>query len=583
MQWFDIKGEKCLMNDSETLVSVSNIFVRPCVNGNSSTGQHFSFSISESSCNADKNGTLNAQPGASMVSPIILSLTGISGQIASLIYLHRSSRPSSHRTTFYVMLATLIWTDLIGKFITTPLPVLSYVYEHWVGGETTCSMHGYSMSLIGIVTHLLVALMALERYLGIRCGYFYNRNVTTSRTRMILISLWIFGLIYCSLPFVGIGEFKLHYPGSWCHINQHICWDHPWPNKIFSNLYSAINLACLFLIVFCNFVVVGTLLKMRVTKYRPSTSCRQMPPKKPREREIQMVILLVIITITFIFSWAPHDLLMIKNQIWPPPPNNNPILDMQAIRLVSINQIVDPWSYIICRIIFRSKLWICCRGVLVGKIGSTRRRFGSTSERENSSGVYQNRISKLRLNSLRKDKRASLPNPSEMKLRAFKAENFPYEYRKSLTENSDSTSEQDCRVDLNSCFSTPNQSMQKPSLFPLSIRKWFKSSKNKNNHLPITNEGQDLRIASISKAKKDIDVERGKNFLQVSFSGKYEHQKGKLSCGNIDVDESMFPLLEGIAPGSKTIVRSNSWCCPNAYTVTGPKKTESILKNARLR
>ncbi|KAB7507023.1 Prostaglandin E2 receptor EP4 subtype, partial [Armadillidium nasatum] len=480
--------EKCLMNDSETLVSVSNIFVRPCVNGNSSTGEHFNFSISESNCNADKNCTaLNAQPGASMVSPIILSLTGISGQIASLIYLHRSSRPSSHRTTFYVMLATLIWTDLIGKFITTPLPILSYVYGHWMGGEITCNLHGYSMSLIGIVTHLLVALMALERYLGIRCGYFYNRNVTTSRTRIILISLWIFGLIYCSLPFVGIGEFKLHYPGSWCHINQHICSDHPWPNKIFSNLYSTINLTCLFLIVFCNFVVVGTLLKMRVTKYRPSTSCRQMPPKKPREREIQMVILLVIITITFIFSWAPHDLLMIKNQIWPQPPNRNPILDMQAIRLVSINQIVDPWSYIICRIIFRSKLWVCCRGVLV--------------------------------------------------------ENFPYEYRKSLTENSDSTSEQDCRLDLNSCFSTPNQSMKKPSLFPLSIRKWFKSSKDKTNHLPITNEGQDLRITSISKTKKDFDVERGKNFLQVSFN-KYEHQKGKLSCGNIDVDESMFPLLE---------------------------------------
>jgi len=32
------------------------------------------------------------------------------------------------------MLATLLWTDIIGKVTTTPFAVLAYYHEVWVGG-----------------------------------------------------------------------------------------------------------------------------------------------------------------------------------------------------------------------------------------------------------------------------------------------------------------------------------------------------------------------------------------------------------------------------------------------------------------
>ena len=46
-----------------------------------------------------------------------------------------------------------------------------------------CRLHAFSMMLITLVTHLLVATMAAERYVGIRHAYFYSKNITASRTR----------------------------------------------------------------------------------------------------------------------------------------------------------------------------------------------------------------------------------------------------------------------------------------------------------------------------------------------------------------------------------------------------------------
>ena len=47
---------------------------------------------------------------------------------------------------------------------------------------------------------------------------------------------------------------------------------------------------------------------MRMAVHRPSNFVPPDPKqKKPRDREIQMVILLVVITVTFIISWTAHD------------------------------------------------------------------------------------------------------------------------------------------------------------------------------------------------------------------------------------------------------------------------------------
>ncbi|KAA0191878.1 hypothetical protein HAZT_HAZT003853 [Hyalella azteca] len=184
-------------------------------------------------------------------------------------YLHRRSK-QQNRTVFYVMLSTLLWTDLIGKLTTTPAAILAYVHGHWLGGVSTvkvllnfdgqkeaCNLHGFTMMTIGLVTHCMVSAMAVERYIGIRHGYYYSKHVTTSRARLLLLGIWLFGVLLCAMPLFGVGQYALQYPGSWCFVNTHVLWDEsPVQHIVFTNLYGSIHVLCIVTIVYCNFAVI---------------------------------------------------------------------------------------------------------------------------------------------------------------------------------------------------------------------------------------------------------------------------------------------------------------------------------------
>ena len=55
----------------------------------------------------------------------------------ALYYLYTTERPKHTRTVFFVLLTTLIWTDLVGKLLTTPPALVAYAYNDWVGGVST--------------------------------------------------------------------------------------------------------------------------------------------------------------------------------------------------------------------------------------------------------------------------------------------------------------------------------------------------------------------------------------------------------------------------------------------------------------
>ncbi|CAL4166880.1 unnamed protein product, partial [Meganyctiphanes norvegica] len=85
---------------------------------------------------------------------------------------------------------------------------------------------------------------------------------------------------------------------------------------------------------------------------------------KQKELEIQMAVMLVVITVVFILSFMPLDLSIFLNQFIP---HTDHSIELIWIRLASVNQIIDPWAYIIMRKMFGSKMWRCCRGLLMGK------------------------------------------------------------------------------------------------------------------------------------------------------------------------------------------------------------------------
>ncbi|XP_076046383.1 uncharacterized protein LOC143028333 isoform X2 [Oratosquilla oratoria] len=353
------------------------------------------------SANANCTSGIACNPGATIVSPIILSFMGVTGQLAALYILHRTTRRQNARTVFYVMLCTLIWTDFFGKITTTPPAILAYALGSWTGGLPLCYYHGYIMMVITMVTHLLVSSMALERFLGIRHTYMYNRILTLSRAKFLLVGIWVFSLLFCALPMLDVGEYALQYPGTWCYLSLHPCSTTPLRHLLYANTFALFNVVCLVFLVFCNVVVVGTLLKMRMFRYKfsPSKSCQPHRTSKQRELEVEMVIVLVVLTFVFTVSWAPLDLRVFLNQFWPHEKKEDHFIELVSIRLVSINQIIDPWAYIISRFLFRSRFCRCCRTGLLQRLSQRKNSNSLVSLRRDSANSQRRESARSRKDS----------------------------------------------------------------------------------------------------------------------------------------------------------------------------------------
>ncbi|XP_050736353.1 prostaglandin E2 receptor EP4 subtype-like [Eriocheir sinensis] len=320
-------------------------------------------------CEANVTCTdLSNVPGATIVSPILLSLSGVAGQIWALYYLYTSTRPQHSRTVFFLLLSTLIWTDLFGKVITTTPALIAYVYGGWAGGKPLCNFHAFSMMLISLVTHFLVSTMAVERFIGIRHGYFYNKNITTTRTKLLLLGIWVFSAVFCSMPLFGVGQYALQYPGSWCFVNIHVSAASPMLHRVYTNVFGLFTLANLLIMAVCNIVVITTLLCLRLCRQQCCgvSFCQPQRTNRQRELEMQMVVVLVVITMVFLLSWTPIDIRLFLNQIWPHQTRADHYQDLIAVRLTSINQIIDPWAYIICRKVFVTRAWRWMRLSLMG-------------------------------------------------------------------------------------------------------------------------------------------------------------------------------------------------------------------------
>jgi hypothetical protein len=113
--------------------------------------------------------------------------------------------------------------------------------------------------------------MALERYFGIRHGYFYMLHFSPQRarfviralifklkkrsaifcilTRMALLSLWLVAIIFSALPIFGFGQYAIQYPGTWCFLNLHP------ENAIdaaYSTTFAVLNLLLIGVMIICN-------------------------------------------------------------------------------------------------------------------------------------------------------------------------------------------------------------------------------------------------------------------------------------------------------------------------------------------
>ncbi|XP_049460470.1 prostaglandin E receptor 4 (subtype EP4) b [Epinephelus fuscoguttatus] len=289
--------------------------------------------------------------------PAIMFIFGVAGNVIAIVVL-RISRKEQKETTFYTLVCGLAVTDLLGTLLASPVTIATYIKGAWPGGEALCQYSGFILLFFFLVQLSIVFAMSVERYLAINHAYFYNEYVNQKLAALTLLASYISNIVFCALPSLGLGQVTLQKPGTWCFID--------WQNNkttvaAFNLMYAGVNSVIVLATVICNVMVCGALILMHkrfIRRTSLGTDQRRIAELRRRRSfgrlagaEIQMVILLIATSAVVLICSIPLVWRIFVNQLYRNQTEKSSGLnkDLLAIRMASVNPILDPWIYILLR------------------------------------------------------------------------------------------------------------------------------------------------------------------------------------------------------------------------------------------
>ncbi|XP_017334159.1 thromboxane A2 receptor isoform X2 [Ictalurus punctatus] len=295
--------------------------------------QSFCFSI-------NKPQSQISHPIASAYFSAVFCVLGLSSNLFAFVVLVKSFKQThSHsRSSFLLFLCGLVVTDFMGLLVTGAIVVTFHItHFNWMELDPhchLCNFMGMSMVFYGLCPLLLGATMAVERFVGITRPFARSTKMSKSRVCTIMASVWVAAGCISLLPLFGLGSYHLQIPGSWCFLNIS-----PKPlDMAFCLVFSLVGLTSLAVSFILNTVSVVTLLRV---------CCGQDSTQRRRDYEVEMMVQLILIMVIASICWYPLLIYILKT-VFSADAVDNPFI-LFCLRMATINQICDPWIYILCQ------------------------------------------------------------------------------------------------------------------------------------------------------------------------------------------------------------------------------------------
>ncbi|XP_062578517.1 prostaglandin E2 receptor EP4 subtype-like [Saccostrea cucullata] len=271
-----------------------------------------------------------------------MSTAGIVGNVLALFILIRHAK--QHKWgIFYRLVAALAFTDVFG--IVTTAPVAYVVYNNnfkWVGGQTLCDYLSFMLTFSGVATLGITTSMSLDRYLALWHPYLYNSLQKNRRIHVMLTGIWFFAAFIASMPLLKFGRNIRHFPCTWClfdYFGTHKT------DKAFSIMFASLGILSLFSSSVLNCLVIFAVCKGSSGGRRVSVKSSR-GKEHHRRSEVFILIFLFAILFSHTICWIPIMSRILTNTLGSTP---NFKADILAFRLAALNQILDPWLYILLR------------------------------------------------------------------------------------------------------------------------------------------------------------------------------------------------------------------------------------------
>ncbi|XP_014867199.1 PREDICTED: prostaglandin E2 receptor EP4 subtype-like [Poecilia mexicana] len=276
--------------------------------------------------------------------PIFMFAGGAIGNLIAILVLS-VSRQEKKSSAFFSLVRGLAVTDLLGTCMASPFTIANYLGHQVLLDPKVCEFDSFLLLFFGLTGLSIIGAMAAERYLAICWPYRYQRwGVNRRSAQKFLLFIYISHILFCCLPMMGVSRSELQPSGTWCFID----WKTSEPlAATYSVLYGVVSLMLILGTIVLNLAVCGTLLLMRRrTAHRPATraSVRQRWRALSSAAETQMMTVLVMTSAVVLACSAPLVIRIFANRF-----QSDQKADLRAIRIASLNPILDPWIYILLR------------------------------------------------------------------------------------------------------------------------------------------------------------------------------------------------------------------------------------------
>ncbi|XP_067885221.1 prostaglandin E2 receptor EP4 subtype-like [Heterodontus francisci] len=295
--------------------------------------------------------------------PTVMFVFGVVGNLIAIVVLCKS-RKEQKETTFYTLVCGLAMTDLLGTCLVSPITIITYIKGNWPGNSVLCEYDSFVLLFFGTSGLSIICAMSIERYMAINHAYFYSHYVDKKLAGLTLFTIYVANTLFCALPNFGLGKTVQQFPKTWCFID----WRTEDPqHAVYSYMYAGFSSFLILVTVICNVLVCMALIRMHRQFIRRTSLGNDPRLRELRRRrsfrhmagaEIQMVILLIATSAVVLICSIPLVVRVFINQLYRPAviKDNHSNPDLMAIRIASVNPILDPWIYILLRKTVLTKL-----------------------------------------------------------------------------------------------------------------------------------------------------------------------------------------------------------------------------------
>ena len=303
-----------------------------------------------------RNGTEDSQATEELSEQVYYAIASVYVVLAVIAFIFNTlvlfvfTKDSSLRSHSNILILSIAIGDWIQAVVAYPLGVVGILSKSWQTTGTTCSCYGFIVAFLSFSTMLHHATFAIERAIVIKFSFSFS---VVNKLKYIIVGLWLFALIWSSLPLIGWSGYAPEGGRSVCSID----WQSSDPSAV-------AYIWCIFVLFFlAPFITMVTAYGSIYRNVKRMTQTAHNIWGEYAAQTLETILaesrtarMACIMSFCFLFAWTPYAAVSLYAIIRAPEPAISPLMATLPALFAKTAPCYNPLIYFLLFKKFRSSL-----------------------------------------------------------------------------------------------------------------------------------------------------------------------------------------------------------------------------------